>query len=72
MHHLVAPNSRSFLFSFVGNVTIKAASVKHAICVLHFAEKIGGNIKANSARIEFLEFSNLVIVKHPRTNYKYL
>lgn len=76
MHHLVAPNSRSFIipevFNFVFNVTVKAGNVRHAICFLNFEERIDGDIKVNSARIELLEFSNLVIVKQPRINYKYL
>ena len=76
MHHLVAPNSRIFLipevFNFVFNVTVKAGNVGHAICFFNFEERIDGDIKVNSARIEFLELPNLVIVKQPRANYKYL
>ena len=70
------PNSRSFLipevFKFAFNVAVKAGNVGNAICFFNFEERIDGDIKVNSARTEFLEFSNLVIVKQPRANYKYL
>ena len=60
----------SFVTLFVVLLS-RQAMLNMPFAFLHFEVKIG-NIKYNSGRIQILEFSNLVIVKQRRTNYKFL